>query len=63
MEKPISARVMKAPMIATGTVTAGIRVVRTLPRNRKITTTTRPMAMNRVITTCSMAPATNTEAS
>ena len=63
MVKPSTASAAKLPIRAMGTVTAGIRVVRTLPRNRKIATTTRPMAMNSVCTTCPMAPSTNTEAS
>ena len=47
-------------MIDTGTATSGIRVVRSLPRNRKTTIATSTKAMTSVRTTSSMVEVTNT---
>ena len=53
----------KVPMIDTGTATSGIRVVRSLPRNRKTTIATSTKAMTSVRTTSSTVEVTNTVAS
>ena len=50
----------KVPMIDTGTATSGMRVVRSLPRNRKTTIATSTKAMTSVWTTSSMVEVTNT---
>jgi Flp pilus assembly protein TadG len=62
-EKPRANKAMKLAMTETGTVTAGIRVARRLPRKRKITSTTRPTAMARVLKTSAMACSMKTEVS
>ena len=51
------------PMIDTGTATSGMRVVRSLPRNRNTTIATSTKASARVRTTSSMVAVTNTVAS
>ena len=54
MEKPMSRRKKKVPMMATGTAMAGIRVARKFCRNRNTTRKTRMKASIRVCTTFSM---------
>ena len=51
MEKPRKPSPIKAPITATGMVTAGIKVARQDRRNRKITRMTRDTAMASVNTT------------
>ena len=49
MEKPNQDNTIIEPISATGTVTAGIRVALTLPKNKNITNTTINIAMPRVL--------------
>jgi hypothetical protein len=60
MEYPNSHRAMNAAIRQTGTVTAGIKDARTLPRNSQITSNTRAMASNRVLYTFFTAASMNT---
>ena len=48
IEKPNAYIAMNAEITQTGTVTAGISAERRLPRNRKITITTRPPDSSKV---------------
>ena len=59
-EKPIICITAKVPISATGTAMMGIRVARTLPRNRKTTTATSTKASIRVFTTLLIVASTNT---
>ena len=54
IEKPRAPKPMKAPITATGMVTAGISVARQERRNTKITRITNDTAMARVIITSRM---------
>src|SRR5580704_126742 len=59
-EYPMTSSTAKVPTIDTGTATSGIRVVRSLPRNRNTTMPTRTMAMTSVRTTSTIVVVTNT---
>ena len=50
---------MKVAISDTGTVTAGTSMARKSPRNMKITSTTRPAAISRVLYTSAMALSIN----
>ncbi len=63
IEKPSIHSTRKVAINDTGTVTAGTKVARTLPRKIKITNTTRPIAIASVLYTSSIAPLMNTEVS
>lgn len=56
IEKPNHDNTIIEPIKATGTVTAGISVALTLPKNKKITNTTIIMAMPSVLYTSSIEP-------
>ena len=55
-ENPVSQIAASVPINATGIVTAGINVARGERRNRKITTTTMPVAMRMDLTTSLIDP-------
>ena len=59
MENPKALRTPKVPRMTTGTAMVGINVARKFPMNRYMIRNTRKMASNRVLTTSSMATATN----
>ena len=63
MVKPMTYRKMNAPISDTGMVTNGIRVARTLRRNKKITSTTSTSASNMAAYTALIDSSTNTERS
>ena len=58
MEKPIRLMAAKVPIRETGIVISGIRVARQSCRNIKITTSTRAIAIQSVVSTSAMASST-----
>ena len=56
IEKPSHESTIIEPISATGTVTAGISVALTLPKNKNITSTTINIAIAKVLYTSSIEP-------